>query len=135
MEVRRDFPGQADQPQVLYNRRIHARTFEQNQLFFRGWQLIGEDQHIKGDVALYAVVVQEIHQLRQVVRREIRRAHPRIEGGHAEVNGVGAVGHGGFRAFPIACGGKKFGLHRLSGSRRNKEKVIIGKKTRPPYSS
>jgi hypothetical protein len=51
---------------------------------------------------------EEGHERRQVGKGEIGGAEAGVEPADAEVDGVGAVFHGGAGAFPIAGGGKEF---------------------------
>jgi hypothetical protein len=52
--------------------------------------------------------MQEFHEAWQISLSEIVGAHARIEFIQAEVNGVRAIFHCRFRAFPIACRREQF---------------------------
>jgi hypothetical protein len=111
VQIGHPFPRQARQAQVLHDGRVDPGAIEQNEFLLGGGEFVGEDQHVERDVTLHAVLVEKIHQLGQIVRREIRGPHPRVEGGQAEIDRVGAIGHGGaIRAFPVAGRSEEFGL-------------------------
>jgi len=117
-QIGHPFPCQRDQAQVLHDGRVDPGAVEQNEFLLGGGELVGEDQDVERDVALHAMVMKKIHQLRQVLWREIRGPHPRIEGGQAEIDRVRAVGHGRARAFPVAGRSEEFGF-RAGGRRRD----------------
>ncbi len=69
----------------------------------------GEDEGVEGDVTFDAVGVEEGHQAGEVFFGEVVGAKAGIEAGHAEVDGVGAVGDGGAGAVPVTGGREEFG--------------------------
>ncbi len=116
MQIGHPLARQADQAEVLHDGGIDSGAIKQDEFLLGGGKFVGEDQHVERDVALHAVLVQKIHQLGQILRREIGRPHPRIEGGQAEVDRIRAIGHRGARAFPVARRGEEFRLCRRSDS-------------------
>ncbi len=110
MQIGHSVPREVDQPQVLHDGGVNSGAVEQNELLLRGGEFVGEDQDIERDVAFHAMLVKKVHQLGQVLRREIRGPHPRIEGGQAEIDRIRAIGHRRAHAFPIASGSKEFGF-------------------------
>ena len=96
-----DHAGKAE---VLHDHGIHAAVFEQMELRFGIRQFLGEDERIEGHVTLHPMSVEEFHQLRQILRREIVRSQPCIEARHAKIDRVGTIGHGGACAVPVTCG-------------------------------
>ena len=110
MKIGHDLARQRGQPDVLHDGRIDARAVQQDELLLRRRELVGEDEDVERDVALHAMFVEKFHQAGQVVRREIGRAHARVEGGQPEVDRVRAVGHRRARAFPVARGREQLGF-------------------------
>jgi len=51
-----------------------------------------------------------VHNFGEVGLGEVFRAETSIEGGQAEVDGVGTCGNGGFEALPVPSGGEEFGF-------------------------
>ena len=83
---------------------------QQLQLPFRGRKFVRKNQRVERGKTLHPVAVEVFHELGQVLRREIRRPHTGVEGREAEIDGVGAIGHGRPGALPIAGRGEQFGL-------------------------
>ena len=111
VQVGYPFPRETDQSEILHDGRIDSGAVEHVEFLLGGGEFVGEDQHIERDVAFHAMLVKKGHQLGQIIGREILRPHARVEGGHPEVNRVGAIGDGGADAFPIAGGREEFGFH------------------------
>ena len=82
-------PGQAD---VLHDQGIDAGPLGRQQQLARLGQLLGEHQHVHGEKALDAAGMQPGHHLRQIAAPEVLGPQPGVEGLHAEVDGIGAIG-------------------------------------------
>ena len=71
-------------------------------------QLVGEDQRVEGHVAADVMAVEVVDDLRQLVGGEVGGAVAGVEGGQAEVDRVGPVGHRRPHRLPVAGGGEQF---------------------------
>ena len=110
MKIGHDVAGERDKPHVLDDGSVDGRAMQQDELLLRLRELIGENENIERHVALHTVVVQEIHQAREILRREIGRAHAGVESRQTEVDRVRAIRHRGASTLPVAGGRKQFGL-------------------------
>jgi hypothetical protein len=111
-EIRRqrtDEPADAD---VLHDGGVDAGGDDGLQVVGGRGDLVGKDQRVERDVTPHAAPVEEFHELRQVGDREVLGTHARVEALETEVDGVGAVLHGGLGAFPVAGRREQLGPHR-----------------------
>lgn len=108
-EARGGFFYQLSKAKVLDDDGVNAGVFEVAELGFGVGEFGGEDEGVEGDVTFDAVRVEECHQAGQVFFGEVIGAQAGVEAGHAEINGVGAVGDGGTGAVPVTGGGEEFG--------------------------
>jgi hypothetical protein len=73
-------------------------------------KLVGEDEHIQGDIGFDAVRVEKCRYRWKLVLAEVVSTHARIEAAQAKENGISAVRHSGTQALPIACRREEFGF-------------------------
>ena len=106
------------QADVLHDQRIDAGGGRRQQQLGRIREFMGEHQHVHREEALDATAVQPGHHLRQVVEAEVLRPQARIEAIHAEIHGIGPVGHGSPQGSPAARRGQQLGQGRHQRSNR-----------------
>ena len=111
-KIGREPSDQPANPHVLHDGGVHAGGNDRAQIIFRINQFILKNQRVERDVTFDPAPVQKFHELRQVGRGEIVRAHPRVEFFEAEINRVRAVFDGGSDALPVARRRKQFGQTR-----------------------
>ena len=96
-------PCQTSKSKVLNNNSIHPTGIEQAQLLFRGLHLTGEDQRVHGHKSTHPMLVQELHQLGQILFREIISSKSGVKLGQAKENGICTIRHRGTGTIPISC--------------------------------
>lgn len=99
--------------EVLNDGGVDAGVLRVLELAGGGIEFAGEDEGVHGEEALHAVAVEEFHEFGEVLFGEVVGAEAGVEGGEAEVDGVGASGDGGAGAVPVSGGGEEFGLEGL----------------------
>jgi hypothetical protein len=109
MQIGHHGPGHRGEPEILHDDRVHTCVAEEPQLLRRILEFLGKNERVEGNEPPHPVGVEEVHQLRQVLRREIVRPDPRVEAGHAEIDRIRPVRHGSARAVPVARRGEQFG--------------------------
>jgi len=109
MEIGHHRPRHRRESEVLHDDRIDSARTEVSQLLRRVFEFGREDERVKGNKSPHPVAMEESHQLGQILVREVVRPNPRVEAGHAEVNRIGPVRHGGAGALPVAGGCEEFG--------------------------
>ncbi len=108
-QPRRQQTDQPRQPQILHDHGVASRRGDVRRRAGDFRQLVGENQRVERDIASHVAVVQVLDHLGQFFPSEVRRPMPRIEVRQAEIDGIGAVGHGRAQGVPIPCRGEKFG--------------------------
>ena len=113
---RRELGRQHRQADVLHDQRVDAGGGRRQQQIRGRRQLMAEHQHIHREEALDAAPVQPGHHLGQVLEAEVLRPQARIEAIHAEVDRIGAIGHGSPQRCPTARWGQQLrqGRHQRS---------------------
>lgn len=106
MQIRDQRTRHRRETEILHDDRVHAAGAEKAQLLRRVLELGWENERVKRNKTPHSVTVKELHELREVFGSEIIGANPRVKPGHAEVNRIGPVRHGGSGALPVACGGE-----------------------------
>jgi len=123
LDVGRDGPREARDPEILQDEGVGSRRDHPFEKLRRLVELVRENERVEGQVAPHAAQAQEREQLGQGLEREILRADPGVELGEAEIDRVGAVLDGGPHAFHVAGGGQHFGPgarpHGRGGAWRN----------------
>ncbi len=107
-------PADAD---VLHDGGIDPGGDDGAQIFLSGGHFVFKNERIEGDIAFYAAPMEKFHEFGQIIAGKILRAHPGVELVQAEVDGIGAVLHGGAGAFPVAGGREQFRQARRIGLR------------------
>ena len=106
-----EFLRQHGQSQILDEHRVHAGGVKRDELAFGRRQLVGEDQDVERGITADVVVVEKLHERRQLVVSEIIGALPGIELLETEVDGIRTVGDGRAGAVQITGGCEEFGFH------------------------
>ena len=107
-EVRAHRAQQSNEAEVLHEHGIDAGFGELHDMLFDCFEFGGKDERVERDVAADAALVEKRHDLGQRVEMQIRGPGAGVESAfEAEVDGVGAVFHGGRYAQPIARGGQQ----------------------------
>ena len=104
MEIGHHRPRHRRESEILHDDGVNAARTEVPQLLRRVLELGREDERVKGDKSPHPVAVEESHQLRQILVREVVRPNPCVETGHAEIDRIGPVRHRGAGALPVAGG-------------------------------
>ena len=105
LHLRADFPGQADQTQILNDDGVRLGFCDPAKESFGFGQFRGEDQHIEGEISTSSAGMEVIDNQGEIGLSEVLGPETGIEGGEAEINGIGTGGNGSFEALPIACRG------------------------------
>ena len=104
-EVDRHF-GESD---ILNDEGVDAAFLREAELVGGGFELTGEDEGVHGEEAFDPMLVEEGHELGEILVGEVVGAQAGIEGGEAKIDGIGPSGDGGAGAVPVASGREKFG--------------------------
>ena len=96
--------GQATEPHVLDNHRIHPRPVCGDQQLSRCLQFIAEHQHVEGEETLHPPLMQPLHHLRQVIQSKILSPLTSVEGINAEIHRIGTGGGSRLHRSPVAGG-------------------------------
>ena len=97
-----------NEPHVLHDDRIHSRRLQQTQLLLRIREFAGEDECVHGHESAHAVRMKKLHQLRQLLLREVVSAQPGIEARQSEVDRVRTVSHRGAGTLHVPGGREEF---------------------------
>ena len=100
-KVGRDRPDQSGEPQILHDHGVDASRCQQPHLPLELGHLAGKDQRVERHIAANAAPVQESHDLGQIGAIEVMSANAGVVTLKTEVNGIGAVFHGGRQALSI----------------------------------
>ena len=101
-EVRHQPLGQAAKPHVLDDHRIHIRLVCSDQQLSCRLQFIAEHQHVEGEEALYAPLMQPLHHLGQHIQSEIFSPLTGVECINAEIDRIGTACYGCLHRSPVA---------------------------------
>ena len=112
-EVRRDAADHLTDSDILHDRGVHPRGDDRPQRVLRERKFVLEYKRIEGDIPPHAAPVEPGHQIGKVGTREVVGAHARVERVDAEIDGVGAVFHGGLRALPVARRSEDLGTRSI----------------------
>ena len=105
-----DFSGHFGKAEVLDDEGVDSGAGDEPELAFGGFEFAGEDEGVHRDEAFDAVLVEEVHQLGEVVFGEVVGAEAGVESGETEEDGVGTGGDGGAGAVPVSGGAEEFGF-------------------------
>jgi hypothetical protein len=104
LHLRADFPGQADQTQILNDDGVHLGFPDPAKKSF-GFDKFGwEDQYIKGEVSATSTGMKVIHDKGEIGFSEIFGSETGIECRETEVDRISAGSDCGLQAFPVTGG-------------------------------
>ena len=101
-EVRHQPLGQATEPHVLDDHRIHTGSICSDQQLSCCLQFIAEHQHVEGEESLHPPLMQPLHHFRKVLQSEIFSPLAGVEGINAEIHRIGTGGSGRLHRSPVA---------------------------------
>ena len=101
-DVGDDFPGHFCETEILNDEGIDSGFADKSELFFSGFDLVGEDQGVHGDETFDAVFVKISHELGEIGFGKIIGAETRVEFGQTEVDGIGTSGDSSAGAVPVS---------------------------------
>ena len=108
-KVGRQASDQPTDPHVLDDRGVGSRHDDRARKTLGPHHLVGEDQRVEGHITAYPAPMQKGQQVRKVSLGKVVGPHPSVELVQAEVDGVGAILHGGSDAIPVAGRGQELG--------------------------
>jgi hypothetical protein len=105
LHLRTDFPGQADQAQILNDDGVHLGFCDPAKESFGFGQFGWKDQYVEREVSATSTGMEVTHDKRKIGLSEVLGPETGIECRETKIDGVGPCGHGRLETLPIACGG------------------------------